>query len=215
MRDIVVVGQHLATDYPELAGAVDDRFEVLIFDFMRLGDTVDALSGRRIACVVTRIEYLEFFAAVTTLLAPTGTRVSHCLAWGHSASTWSDSDLALLGLCGCLDMSLPLGDLVAEITGVCDACHRHPETLFTEHIDVLAGGRDGMSLSVVDDVIANLVVRGLGDREIADIVHYSNQTIRNKMSRILQDHGFDNRTELATAKLRHSFRTYLGKSPDR
>lgn len=215
VKDLVVVGQHLTADYPTLIDELRDLFDVQVLDFMQLGDTVDAIAGRTIKFVVTRIEYLEFFAAVTTMLAPTGTSVSHCLAWGHSRSEWSDSDLAQLGLCGCLDMSLTIEDLVAQLVEVCGSCPRHPETLFTEHIDVLAGGKDGMSLSTMDDTIANLVVRGLSDRTIADMVHYSNQTIRNKVSRILKDYGFDNRTELATAQLRHSFRTYLGKSPDR
>lgn len=48
-----------------------------------------------------------------------------------------------------------------------------------------------------DREIVRLVAAGLTDREIADIVNYSHQTVRNRISRILGETGARNRTHLA------------------
>lgn len=48
-----------------------------------------------------------------------------------------------------------------------------------------------------DREIVRLVAAGLPDRDIADVVHYSNQAVRNRISRILGDTGARNRTHLA------------------
>ena len=48
-----------------------------------------------------------------------------------------------------------------------------------------------------DREIVRLVAAGFTDREIAEIVNYSHQTIRNRVSRILCDTGARNRTHLA------------------
>lgn len=49
----------------------------------------------------------------------------------------------------------------------------------------------------VDREIVRLVASGFTDKEISDVVNYSHQTIRNRISRILGDTGARNRTHLA------------------
>lgn len=49
----------------------------------------------------------------------------------------------------------------------------------------------------VDREIVRLVAAGFADREIADVVNYSHQTVRNRISRILGETGARNRTHLA------------------
>ena len=54
----------------------------------------------------------------------------------------------------------------------------------------------------VDRQIVTLVSIGYADREIAEILHYSNQVIRNRVSHIMLRSGIRNRTQLSA---RHTF----------
>ena len=59
-----------------------------------------------------------------------------------------------------------------------------------------------LSLIPDDDVdrgILDLIRIGLSDREIAETLFFSHQTVRNRVSRMLTDAGLDNRTHLAWA----------------
>lgn len=212
MKDLIVVGHHFSTDHSDVVDALRPGFDVVIFDFLHLGRTIDSLSGRNIACVVMRLEYFEFLAAVTALLAPTGTSVAHCVAWNDVAPTWSSSDLWQIGLCDVLDTSLTADSTVSRIGDVCASCDRHPPSLLIDRPDLLSDADDANALTGLDREITHLVVRGMSDREISEVVNFSTQTVRNRISRILRDNGFSNRTELATAQLRHSFRHYLETS---
>lgn len=51
----------------------------------------------------------------------------------------------------------------------------------------------------IDKQIVPLIAAGYTDREIADVLHYSHQVIRNRISRILLRSGIRNRTQLASA----------------
>ena len=184
----------------------------MIFDFLHLGRTIDSLTGRNIACIVSKLEYFEFVAAVTALLAPTGTAVGHCVAWADGVSSWSPSDLWQIGLCDVLDLSQSTDSIVSRVTEVSTSCHRHPPSLLIDRPDLLSDADDAKALTGLDREITHLVVRGMSDREISEVVNFSTQTVRNRISRILRDNGFSNRTELATAQLRHSFRQYLEAS---
>ena len=53
----------------------------------------------------------------------------------------------------------------------------------------------------VDRRIVPMIVAGYTDREIADILHFSHQAVRNRISRLLMRSGIRNRTQLASAFL--------------
>ena len=57
----------------------------------------------------------------------------------------------------------------------------------------------------VDLDIVRLVSKGLSDKEISALLHYSGQTIRNRISRLLRNSGIDNRTRLASIFLRQDY----------
>ena len=212
MKDIILVGHHFASDHPPVLDELRQLFDVRIFDIMHLGDTLDTLRGQTITCAITRLEYYEFVAAVTTLLAPSGTSLNHCIAWNDVVTSWSPADLWQLGLCDVLDTSKPPLSVASRIADVCTSCRRHPPSLLTDRPDIFAESDGAAALSTLDHEIAHLVVRGMSDREISEVVNFSIQTVINRISRILRDHGFSNRTELATAQLRHSLRLYLEAS---
>ena len=52
-------------------------------------------------------------------------------------------------------------------------------------------------LSEIDREIAVLISRGMTDRDIAETVHFSLQTVKNRVSKILTQVGAANRTQLA------------------
>ena len=62
----------------------------------------------------------------------------------------------------------------------------------------------------VDRRIVPMIVAGYTDREIGDVLHFSHQAVRNRISRILMRSGIRNRTQLASTFLLGR----LGIAPD-
>jgi len=78
-----------------------------------------------------------------------------------------------------------------------DDAHRiwtEVERPLTAH-DATIEMRDDMDRDIVD-----LVSLGLADREVAAAVHLAEQTVRNRLSRILEQSGLKNRTQLAVRR---------------
>lgn len=59
------------------------------------------------------------------------------------------------------------------------------------------------TMDTVDERIVNLVAEGLSDKQIGSALSLSPQTIRNRVSRMLNDSGLRNRTELAVQFVRN------------
>lgn len=59
------------------------------------------------------------------------------------------------------------------------------------------------TMDAVDEGIVNLVAEGLSDKQIGSALGLSPQTIRNRVSRMLNDSGLRNRTELAVQFVRN------------
>jgi DNA-binding NarL/FixJ family response regulator len=57
----------------------------------------------------------------------------------------------------------------------------------------------------LDRQIVAMIAVGQSNQEIADCVFLSNQTVRNRISRILEDSGIKNRTQLAAIYLRDQY----------
>lgn len=65
----------------------------------------------------------------------------------------------------------------------------------------------------VDRQIVGLVAAGLSDREIADLVYLSCQTVRNRVSRLLDRCGARNRTQLALLYVRSQYERVVRQDP--
>lgn len=88
-----------------------------------------------------------------------------------------------------------LGVMLEELR----ACVLHPADC-TQGPTTRNEGFESAVIFVSDETdreIVQLVASGFTDREIAEIVNYSHQTVRNRLSRILGDSGARNRTHLA------------------
>lgn len=98
-------------------------------------------------------------------------------------------------------------DMVAQLVDVVAGRMHLSNHPFAAHVD---GAVEEPSVfktiayhDAADIEIVRLVAAGLSDKEISHIVNYSGQTVRNRISRILQDSHIANRTQLATAFLRN------------
>jgi FixJ family two-component response regulator len=66
----------------------------------------------------------------------------------------------------------------------------------------------------VDHRIVPMIVAGYTDREIADVLHFSHQAVRNRISRILMRSGIRNRTQLASTFLLGRLEVFLHGQPE-
>lgn len=113
-----------------------------------------------------------------------------------------------------MDWALQLGfDDIIDSTDERDAIRRQIRDLHEgrRHITDLSGPDadtdDPHTLSVhlndvIDREIVRLISRGYADREIAEWVYLSPQTVRNRVSRLLERSGARNRTQLAVLFVR-------------
>lgn len=180
---------------PEFEIAATATDPVILYNLLR-GCRFDiAISGALQAC-----DFLEVYNSIYWRKPPKLKKV--CLAAFTSEST--------------LDWALQLGfdDLV-------DGAQSHDETR-QQLIDLVRGTRipntshcvveppveeNVHSLKVhlhdhIDREIVRLIARGYADREIAQCVFLSAQTIRNRVSRLLERSGARNRTHLAVLYVR-------------
>ena len=99
----------------------------------------------------------------------------------------------------CLDLSLTDAQLAESIFDVVSASSRvtpstvHSPTVHVADVTVLSLTREDK----VNTRILNLISHGLSDKDIASSMCLSAHTVRNRISRMLQDSGVENRTSLA------------------
>lgn len=213
VKPLLVTGTHLVLAAPELVDAIRIQFDVEIIDFKNIEKNIQSLEGRAVAVFLARIEFFELFSFVASLLAPTGTTFAHCFAWGPEAPRWTPTELTQLGLCGFVDVREPRHENVLKMIAVCRSCEGHPITLILDHPTFGEPVATDMSAAKerTDDEIADLVSRGFTDREISEMLHFSHQTTRNKISRVLSRSGLRNRTDLAIARLRHALQLFASQ----
>ena len=162
MRNTVVIGGPLSVAHPSFMRRVSESFDVVVFDMLELGRTLERLAGRRIDAAVILLHHSEFIEPMTTMISERGASVDHFFGLGDHGTFLTASVLQQMGFCASLDMT-----------------------------------------------IISCVAQGMSDKEISERLHYSPQTIRNKISRMLHELGYENWTELAVAHIQHEFQGLL------
>lgn len=176
-------------------------------------------SGATVTAVST-----EFPGRLSTTLAPDAVLVDpqSADAWGHLER--------LLSFSGCrlvadlhppaldtdntprgrydgrvfLDLSLPPWELMRRVVDAVARCHGNGTT------DVRPTGRASPPVERIargnptDERILALIAFGMSDKEIAGSLCLSPQTVRNRISRLLHEGSFNNRTALAVHFLRET-----------
>lgn len=98
-----------------------------------------------------------------------------------------------------LDLSKPALELTKHIVKIISSTTK-TRLPTAHHSTVTENGAVLSDITKNDEVnarILNLVAHGLSDKGISSSMCLSTQTVRNRISRMLQDGGFDNRTSLA------------------
>lgn len=106
------------------------------------------------------------------------------------------------GVSDVVDFRLPDQELETAIQVVIEGTDRVCSGLIDPQVDVVPVISD-VGIVYADDIdrrIVSLVAAGYTDREIALIVNYSYQSVRNRISRILFNSGIRNRTQLAVQR---------------
>lgn len=102
------------------------------------------------------------------------------------------------------DLDGPLEGFVEQLERIVSA--PSSSTSEPDLIDVYTSVIDSRiiaTMDTVDERIVNLVAEGLSDKQIGSALGLSPQTIRNRVSRMLNDSGLRNRTELAVQFVRN------------
>lgn len=110
---------------------------------------------------------------------------------------WADVLPALIDGRVHLDLSLPSWDVTSRVMDAVARCKKVDDDMVT---GAGAEARHLLDLADIDEVnvrILTLVAFGLSDKEISTAMCLSGQTIRNRVSQMLLDGSFRNRTTLA------------------
>lgn len=113
-----------------------------------------------------------------------------------------------------VDLSKSIDDLVGDIRRI----HAGTSLLQEDRVwMVVTPPASGMDITVaptsqVDMDILELICIGLADKEIAQVVHMSVQSIRNRISSMLKRSGMSNRTQMAWMYANHTLVNGMNRS---
>ena len=202
----LLVGAPFVDSYPSFHLAASGAFNIVVFDVMRLDETLERVANTTFEAGIVLAENLHLMSGWRSALATRDAKVGHFVSFSDSATALPPTQLRSLGLCDGLDSGMSTDTFLTRINRTVDSCAHHPPSGAAD-TTFLSGpaSRSG----ILDQRIAQLVALGLSDREISDMLCHSNQSIRNKISRLLADHGYPNRTSIAAAELRVAFTRLL------
>lgn len=114
-----------------------------------------------------------------------------------------------------VDVAQPIEALVGQLQAIADGrrdLRSHPIWKMLEYpVDMTK--LEVVAADEVDRQIVGLIAAGLSDREIADLVYLSCQTVRNRVSRLLERCGARNRTQLALLYIRGQYERVVRHDP--
>lgn len=166
-------------------------------------ETVSALVGQRFDLHVIGIGCLEMFRDIGRRHLRDGLEMfvpDERVLVDPLRSPMSVMEARRLGFARVID---PRTDLVERLLA-----EPGSKLWWVNHVDNFSIGdtaRVTMSDICRDDIdrqIITLIVEGFSDAEIAEKLMYAVQSVRNRISRILQEGGFRNRTDLAVSMVR-------------
>ena len=212
MSETVIMGKLLDDRHPGLRRELSRELEVILIDVLRFGESIDRLAGRSIAVSLVKSEHLNFAVPFKEMLKRIDADVQHWVMYDDEETPLTQAQLRRLGFTEYIDMSRTMHEVSRQITHV--ARSPRPERIELGDVSLADWMEDeSASRRALDAKIARLVAYGLSDQEIAEILNYRHQTIRNRVSKMLGDFGLKNRTELSLMALRSSFYEMLDVNP--
>lgn len=206
-RHSILVGPIVSDKYPRFIGRLARDQRVHVVD---AGETTSLFdqhpwAQRTVDVMLIDRDNLALTSTWLTALAHLGADLPPVLVVQHDAPLALRVMAAHAGAVGVLD---PLHDWDA-ISAALDHAIRNHENSDLNHQIWTEVERPGNPFTITIDIrndldrdIVDLVSLGLPDREVAAAVHLAEQTVRNRLCRILEHSGLKNRTELAMTRRR-------------
>ena len=193
-RDNVIDWLRGVLTAPEFDVAATATDPVILYNLLRGRKFDVAISGARQAC-----EFIDIYGSIYWKNPPTLKKV--CLA---AFTSEASLDWALhLGFDDLVDVAQPHEDTREQLVSLVNGT-RIPSTSRCI-VEPPVEDAHALVVNLADDIdreIVRLISRGYADREIAQCIFLSPQTIRNRVSRLLDRSGARNRTHLAVLYVR-------------
>lgn len=127
------------------------------------------------------------------------TRPPRLVLLAHGIDSWFVYKVLAHGIDDVIDLAATNHDLLDAVRTVIDGHDVVCRGRLLPRVDVvpLVNAFGIRYADEVDWKVVSLVASGYTDREIAEIINYSHQSVRNRVSRILFNSGLRNRTQLA------------------
>ena len=172
-------------------------FSIQSFNPLDPNQSIQSLLGVTITVAMLRLELLDVLAPFVRLLEKKGFSIEHVVAINARSS---EKFINQLGLCDCLEVNADDTTILDTLSDCARQCLHHPTmSPFSERRDLMLSAIRAGTVDETDMMILGMLVNGDPDEEIAQTLHFSNQTIRNRVSDLLHNVKVDNRTQLANA----------------
>jgi DNA-binding NarL/FixJ family response regulator len=200
----ILVGRAWSIDNSAIVDGLQETADVEVFDLFDTARTAERLAHKKIDVVIGPIGWVDLMSVYAILLSRVGTTIDHIACQMDSNIEMPPERQEVLGICATVPKNATLSrwnEMIHSITAGSRQTIPHPS--YTERLSRESSCFTAAHFSDIDEQIVSLVAEGYTNPEIADVLHYASQTIRNRVSSILTECGCRNRTELASAWQRH------------
>lgn len=200
----LVLGTMWAESYPQVAASLGDKFTVHVFDLFNAEMSIENLKGTTTNALIMFADMLDALGPLVVDLGTSGVSIQHVIVASESPNLLDAQRHDELGICGSFSSTLTADEVATFVQQILDTCPCEPgESRLAQKIKTRSAALLAIESDAVDLAITSLVAEGCSNEEIADKLHYSHQTIRNRLSEILKQTASSNRTELAVTWRRH------------
>ena len=209
-RPALLLGRHWMGEHRVAVRLLDERFSIHTFDMLNLRETMELLTGVAIKIALVRADVIDFLSPFTQQLLKDGFCIEHVVGQDIGRSFDAKRSPKDRGLCGTLDANASPPKILELLVATVEMCAEHPSiSAFSNESDKIGAAFSTGELDEIDMKILGMLVIGSPDEEIAQRLHFSNQTIRNRVSSMLHTTKMKNRTELALGWRNHIFLTEI------
>ena len=203
-----MLGQHWLSRHHEFVQLLYTKFALHAFDVLNLEEAVRVLSGVKVDIALLQFDMVEYLSPFIHLLFKNGCSIDHVVAVHEGPFRTSTKSVAARGLCGTVGLESCGTSTLGLLQTFVDQCPQHPTIpAFSERRNKVRAAMSAGHVNETDILILGMIANGSPNEEIAQTLHFSNQTIRNRVSNLLLHVQVANRTELANA-----WRTFVFQS---
>lgn len=200
----ILMSKAWATANPAIVDGLHESADIELFDLFDTAQTLGRLSGMKIDVVIGTIGWIDLMSVYAILLSRVGTEINYIACQMDSNIELPAERQHILGVCATAPKDATASQWKDTVNSL-KTCSGHgsPHVPYTERLIRKSSFFSSSYFNDFDEQIMTLVAEGYTNPEIADVLHYASQTIRNRVSAILNESGCRNRTELASAWNRH------------